>query len=103
MGRYIRQDFTAYALALSSEWGVLPWEQYQDYLSSETPDDWGEVVLEVHEVSEVHIYDGEFDEGSADCDYRYPFDTAYDELEDAEKAAENYVRKMNPEHLKPII
>lgn len=101
--RYIRQDITTYALAHSSEWGELDWQQFQDYLSSETPDDWGEVVLEVHEAGEVHIYDGEFDDGYADCDYRYPLDMSYDELEDAEKAAENYVRKLNPEHLKPII
>lgn len=101
--RYIRQDFTTYALALSSEWGVLPWEHYQDYLNSETPDDWGDVRLEVHEAGEVRIYDDEFDEGFADCDYRYPLDMSYDELKDAEKAAEDYVRKMNPEHLKPII
>ena len=102
--RYIRQDITTYALAHSSEWGELDWQQFQDYLHSESPEDWGEVKYEVHEVSELHVYDGEeFDSGSSECEYAYPFDTAYDELVDAEKAAENYLRKLNPEHLKPII
>lgn len=101
--RYVRQDITAYSSAHSGGAGQLDWGQYQDYLDSETPDDWGGIIFDVHEALDTHVYDDDFDEGSADCDYRYPFDIGYDELEDAEKAAENYVRKLNPEHLKPII
>lgn len=101
--RYVRQDMMAYGSAHSDTAGQLDWDQYQNYLDSETSDDWGEVVFEVCEVSEVHVYDEDYEDGFADCDYRYPFDVAYDELKDAEKAAENYVRNLNPEHLKPII
>ena len=102
--RYIRQDITTYALAHSSEWGALDWQQFQDYLHSEFPEDWGEVTYEVHEASELHIYDGEdFGDGVADCDYRYPIDVAWDDLHSAERAAEAYLRRLNPEHLKPII
>ena len=38
-GRYVRQDITTYALAHSSEWGELDWQQFQDYLHSEFPED----------------------------------------------------------------
>lgn len=101
--RYVRQDIMVYGSAHSDSAGQLDWDQYQNYLDSETSDDWGEVVFEVCEASEVHVYDEDHEDGFVDCDYRYPFDVAYDELKDAEKAAENYLRKLNPEHLKPII
>ena len=101
--RYVRQDLMVYGSAHSSSEGQLDWDQYQDYLDSETSDDWGEVVFEVYEVSEAHVYDEDFEDGFLNCDSRYPLDMAYDELEDAEKAAENYERNLNPEHLKPII
>lgn len=102
--RYIREDITTYALAHSSEWGELDWQQFQDYLHSEFPEDWGKVKYEVHEVSELHVYDGEeFDSGSSECEYAYPIDTAWDDLDNVEREAETYLRKLNPEHLKPII
>lgn len=101
--RYVRQDITAYSSAHSSDLGQLDWEQYQDYLDMKASGDGGRIVFEVHEASEAHVYDEDFEDGSAECDYRYPFDVAWDYLDDAEKVAENYVRNLNPEHLKPII
>lgn len=104
--RYVRQSITVYAMAHSSKLGPLDGQDYVDYLHAEDPwerVDYGEIVFRVHEWLDAEVYDDDSEDGYMGTDCGYPDGVAYDNLIDAEKAAKDYLRNLNPEHLKPLI